>query len=433
MAAYSKKQLIDHIQAILKVYELNPQGEKSRSYKIKTFKNLIAELNKLNEQQVQDVAQDTMKIRGIGDSSRTLMQQFLTTGTSDRYEELQIEKSTLSDTSEGTSIIQQQMHKQESMAILEGIHGVGQKTAGKWYDLGIRSLGDLYMATERKVITLTHQQQIGYYYYHHLALRIPRAEMDLLAGRIQELLASSNKKIIYEICGSYRRGSTDSGDIDVLVQNNGQYGFEEVISAINSDRSANSSSASSNSSGNSDNKFIVAILTPEAKKVYMAVCRLSQQYPARRIDIKMAPNWAWGTALLHYTGPDNLNKSMRDVAIGKNLRLSEYGLYTFSNVHQAYASGQTSFLIGLISPDNKHIHMAVSLPSTRGLSFLSDTVLQYNSREQLSHELQVLIEKERMPSSIVIYERFHFTPNEEAVFEILGLEYLSPVQRQAIA
>src|SRR3990167_6502325 len=87
MAAYSKKQLIDHIQSILKIYQLNPNADKSRTYRIKTFKSLIGELNKLNESQVQDLANGSLKIRGVGDSSRTLMQQFFTTGTSDRSEE----------------------------------------------------------------------------------------------------------------------------------------------------------------------------------------------------------------------------------------------------------------------------------------------------------------------------------------------------------
>src|SRR3990167_2914486 len=329
MAAYSKKQLIDHIQSILKIYQLNPNADKSRTYRIKTFKSLIGELNKLNESQVQDLANGSLKIRGVGDSSRTLMQQFFTTGTSDRYEELQDEFENEVNNPDGTTILQQQMEKQQIMQILQGIHGVGPKTASKWYDLGIRTLEDVWLARERNVISLTAQQQIGYDYYHHLSQRIPRAEMDLLAGKVYQLLSSKIKNIVYEICGSYRRGSTDSGDSDVLVQNNGNYTFSDVISAINSN-DMGELKPELETEINNDGKFIVAVLTPDAEKVYMAVCRLGENYLARRIDIKMAPDWAWGTALLHYTGPDNLNKSMRDKAISKNLRLSEYGLYSFS-------------------------------------------------------------------------------------------------------
>lgn len=412
MAAYTKDQLLDHIRSILSVYQANPNGgsDGNRPYRIKTFRTLIDLLTPLSEEEIQQVADGTLKIRNIGDSSRQVIKQFLNTGTTDRYQ--QIKDEIPSDINQESNGGVESSPKQQVMDILCGIHGVGHVTAEKWIDLGIKTLEDVNTAVNLGLISLTHQQQIGYTYYHHLSQRIPRAEMDLLAGKVSQLLSGAT----FEICGSYRRGAPNSGDIDVLVQNNGQYDFSQVINAIQSDE-----------------KFIVAVLTPDAKKVYMAVCQLGPEYLVRRIDVKMVPQWAWGSALLHYTGPDNLNKAMRDVAISKHLRLSEYGLYSYGQVQSQYSMGNSAFLIGVLSPNKKHVHMAIPIPATRGISFISDGILVYDSDEQLIEDLRQLIIRKKWATSDIIYEQFYDTPNEEHVFQVLGLDYLTPVQRQSYA
>lgn len=47
--------------------------------------------------------------------------------------------------------------------------------------------------------------------------KIPRAEIEEIEQIIQESIAELDEKYIITICGSYRRGKPESGDIDILL------------------------------------------------------------------------------------------------------------------------------------------------------------------------------------------------------------------------
>ena len=63
---------------------------------------------------------------------------------------------------------------------------------------------------------------------------------------------------------------------------------------------------------------------------YMGVCITNKYKTARRIDIRFMPYESRFTALAYFTGSDNLNKEMRAVALKKNMKLNEYGLYYYN-------------------------------------------------------------------------------------------------------
>ncbi len=64
-------------------------------------------------------------------------------------------------------------------------------------------------------------QKIGLKYYDDFKQRIPRQEIEELLEKVKEACyaevknGASNLKI--EACGSYRRGKTSCGDIDILI------------------------------------------------------------------------------------------------------------------------------------------------------------------------------------------------------------------------
>lgn len=96
------------------------------------------------------------------------------------------------------------------------IWGVGAKTAREfYYDKGWRDLDDII---EHGWKSLTRVQQIGLKYYDEFMLNIPRAEVESIAAVITKYACLvTNKDIESIIVGGYRRGKSESGDVDLIL------------------------------------------------------------------------------------------------------------------------------------------------------------------------------------------------------------------------
>ena len=96
------------------------------------------------------------------------------------------------------------------------IWGVGAKIAREfYYDKGWRNLDDII---EHGWKSLARVQQIGLKYYDEFLLKIPRAEVEAITATIThhaKLVTDSHVETI--IVGGYRRGKSDSGDVDVIL------------------------------------------------------------------------------------------------------------------------------------------------------------------------------------------------------------------------
>lgn len=56
------------------------------------------------------------------------------------------------------------------------------------------------------------------------------------------------------------------------------------------------------------------------------MCRLSNEHPFRRLDIRLIPNEQYYCAVLYFTGSDVFNKQMRTHALENGFTLNEYSL-----------------------------------------------------------------------------------------------------------
>ena len=96
------------------------------------------------------------------------------------------------------------------------IWGVGAKTAREfYYDKGWRDLDDI---VEYGWKSLSRVQQIGLKYYDEFLLKIPRSEVESITATITrhaKLVTDPNVETI--IVGGYRRGKSESGDVDVIL------------------------------------------------------------------------------------------------------------------------------------------------------------------------------------------------------------------------
>ena len=173
---------------------------------------------------------------------------------------------------------------------LKTITGVGDTRAKKWIKEGIVSVDDVRKAIASEKTTSTHHIDIGLRYYDDLKLRIPREEVSAMSKIIKKALAKIDPNLIFEICGSYRRGRESCGDMDVIFSN-------PKMKKIASKKYLSKLVVELKSIG-----FICDSLTEKGEKKYMGVCRLSESMPARRIDIRAFDIGSYYAGLLYFTG-----------------------------------------------------------------------------------------------------------------------------------
>jgi len=95
------------------------------------------------------------------------------------------------------------------------IYDVGPKTARDWYDQGYRDLDDVRDIYE----SLPRNQQVGFKFYEEFEERIPRKEVERIGNIVLEHANKVRSGFQMVICGGYRRGKTDSGDVDIVLTN----------------------------------------------------------------------------------------------------------------------------------------------------------------------------------------------------------------------
>ncbi len=205
---------------------------------------------------------------------------------------------------------------QKLLNTLQTITGVGPKKAKELITCGIKSLDDLINKINNNEISVTHHIKVGLKYFNDIQLRIPCSEIELMGIYLKNMLNKIDTNLILEICGSYRRGKKECGDIDILITNTQIYNnidknkyLTSFIKILKNDN------------------FIVDDLTKNSEKKYMGICKLHTILPGRRIDIRCVNYVEYYTALVYFTGSKENNIILRNNAIKKNLKLNEYGLF----------------------------------------------------------------------------------------------------------
>lgn len=169
---------------------------------------------------------------------------------------------------------------------------------------------------------LTHHQIIGLKYFNDINERIPRNEITKIETKLKKIIYKIDEKLIVTICGSYRRGLSNSGDIDVLIThadfkgsyNNLKIKDDYLITIVKKLTEKN---------------LIIDHLTSLGTTKYMGVCRLNSRSKGRRIDIRFVPLENYIPALLYFTGSKDFNTRMRGEALKQGYTINEYGIYKF--------------------------------------------------------------------------------------------------------
>ncbi|KAF9054054.1 hypothetical protein BJ165DRAFT_1435871 [Panaeolus papilionaceus] len=209
------------------------------------------------------------------------------------------------------------------MSLYRGIYGVGKSAAYQWYSAGCRTLDDLREG--KGGVVLSHVQKIGLQFYNDINDRMPREEAKAIFELIKPIALQLDSKLFIEIMGSYRRGSDDCGDIDVLITRPTDDGLTHrgVLPKLLRDLHA---------AGILTEDLALPDDPHDLECIYRGLCRLPHVPGSkrRRIDFLSVPWKRRGGALLYYTGNDFFNRSMRLKAKSMGYSLNQRGLYKVS-------------------------------------------------------------------------------------------------------
>jgi len=126
----------------------------------------------------------------------------------------------------------------------------------------------------------------------------PRAQVAPIVRELEKRLPGST------ICGSWRRGAEQVGDVDVLIQTEtGELPDLGVLAGL-------------------------VVPASGAKKAGSGHVDMGDGKPPLQVDVYACTAQSRGAFLWFLTGPKNLNIRMRSTALGMGWKLSQYGLLT---------------------------------------------------------------------------------------------------------
>ncbi|CAN1187619.1 DNA polymerase lambda [Linum perenne] len=236
---------------------------------------------------------------GIGKSLQDHIQEIVTTGKLSKLEHFETDE------------------KLRAITLFGEVWGVGPATALKLYEKGHRTLDDL-----KNDDSLTNSQKIGLKYFDDIRTRIPRSEVQ----EMEQLLQKTGEEIVpgvLIVCGgSYRRGKSSCGDMDIVVTHpdgKSHKGFlskfvkrlkdmeflrEDLIFSTHSEEG-----------------------TDSGVDTYFGLCTYPGRELRRRVDFKVYPRDIYAFGLIAWTGNDTLNRRLRLLAESKGFRLDDTGLF----------------------------------------------------------------------------------------------------------
>ncbi|TYB88869.1 MAG: DNA polymerase/3'-5' exonuclease PolX [Kosmotoga sp.] len=262
---------------------------KPRAYRsaARRIKNLDEDVEEIYKQHGKKGLSD---IEGIGKNLAEHIAEYLDEGTIKKYEELKKEVP-------------------EQLSHLLSIEGLGpSKVRDLVNKLGVKSIDDLKKAIEEEEIRKLEgfgkkteeniRKSLEQYELRHERMRIDTA-MNIATEIIEYLKNNADiKKIDY--AGSLRRMKETIGDIDILTVAPDNKRVMEIF--------ANMSSVS----------------RVELKGDTKTTIELKEGVD---VDLRVVPEKSYGAALLYFTGSKEHNIQLRKIAIEKNYKLSEYGLF----------------------------------------------------------------------------------------------------------
>lgn len=289
---------MDHKEYIIEALDVlrKKETQEKNVFKARAYAKVISEL-RAYERPIREMS-DIANMPGVGARIRDKIQEILQTGQLKAAE-----------------VVKADVTVNIREALLK-IYGVGPvKAAALIKDHSIRSIAHLRELYASDPSILNDKQAVGLKYYEDVNARIPRTEMETHKMLLMKAIRASHPEFVAEIVGSYRRGASDSGDIDMLVtlpdtvsESHKKTAFNRLVEHLTLDG------------------YVVEALAKGPSK-FMGICRLHEENSAgRRLDILMTGAQEYPYAVLYFTGSDKFNMAMRKYALGRGYTMNEHAM-----------------------------------------------------------------------------------------------------------
>ena len=189
----------------------------------------------------------------------------------------------------------------------------------------IESIAHLRQVSSKYPHILSHPATVGLRHYEDLNERMPRQEAREIRDVVRAaLVALGHQDLLCTACGSFRRGKSHCGDVDVLVRGSASDGAaQNILARLVEKLSQPRTQAVDVSVAVQPQGFLTDHLVHVepyhdsraygTSAAYMGVCRLSATHLHRRIDIKVYPREHYAFALLYFTGDAYYNRYRDDM------------------------------------------------------------------------------------------------------------------------
>ena len=281
-------ELFDRVADLLEIKGDNP-------FRVRAYRNAARAVGSLarNVAEMVEKGEDLIKIQGIGKDLAAKIETIVRTGKLPLLAEL------------GREI-------PGSLTTLMRIPGLGPKKAGLLYrQLGIASVGDLKKAAQAK--RLRELPGFGEKTETHILEELGRtglagerpgrfklAVVEQIAEPLLEYLKKTEGVRELVVAGSYRRRKETVGDLDILVACTGGC------------------------------KVMDRFVSYEDVSKVLAEGPTKSSVELRgglQVDMRVVPQPSYGAALLYFTGSKAHNIAVRTIAVKKNLKINEYGVF----------------------------------------------------------------------------------------------------------
>jgi DNA polymerase (family 10) len=290
-------------------------------YKIRAFERAAGVIERFNNPVALMSEEDLKLVPGIGQAIAKNAREIVDTATCSELEELRAKVP-------------------PSLVELLNLEGVGPKTiAVLWKKMNIQSIGDLEKAARgRRIRSLKgfgEKKEKGFLksiaLYRSAGGRMNRVAAEAVVNR----LAGSLTPGTWVVAGSYRRGRSTIGDIDIVTT--------ESPSVINP-KLKNSSDE---------------VIDEGERKTSVRVF-------GQRVDIRFTHERQLGSMLMYLTGSKEFNIRLREIAIEKGRKVNEYGiedridgkLHEFSSEKDMFAFLGLQFIIPELRENLGEIELA---------------------------------------------------------------------------
>jgi DNA polymerase (family X) len=305
-------------------------------FRVNAYRNAARSLRDVSTDIAELARQDKLQdIPNIGASMADHIREYLETGRIGRYEELTRQVP-------GTLV---QLMK---------IPGMGpKKVMAVWEQLGVKNQQDLQRVLDSGQLSglpgmgekTAERIRQGMAFLAQASQRVPLGAAKPVATALAEQIARLQGVEKVECAGSLRRGMETVGDVDTLcVAPEGSGAAEQFAKLPQIDRvlAAGGTKAS------------VIVQTRAGRDL--------------QVDLRVVPGESFGAALMYFTGSKAHNIKLREMAIKKGWKLSEYGLFDGDRMIAGATEEQVYKKLGLpwippeIREDTGEIEHADDLP-----------------------------------------------------------------------